>query len=148
MARPESKGREFEDRVRELLISNGYHITEKQMEFPNPLGGNGKRIQRVDVLILEEQNFLVVSLKEQDSVGTANEKIPNEICRLLYLKDSSPLFGGRRLKEIYLVWRGAKLKGMFESFARGDYTPYIPRCGEIRKIEFEEFKKLVLEKKL
>lgn len=104
-----STGAVLEDTILPCLKRNGYQSRSQVLVGYKP---NGKQ-HRIDVLAINpKQEEILISLKWQQVGGTAEEKLPYEVIKLVYsIKNSEGRFdrayiviggGGWTLKEWYL----------------------------------------------
>ncbi len=74
-ARNTQTGKTFEAAVQKTLIELGYEVTTQQQVGTRP---NGSR-HLIDLIAKKEKRSLLISLKWQQSSGTAEQKIPYEV---------------------------------------------------------------------
>lgn len=106
--RATTTGKSFEKKVRLALESMGYAVEEQVQVGTRPNGGK----HRIDLVITKEKRLYLVSLKWQQTGGTAEQKVPYElICLSEAMKQSRGKYqaaylvlGGEgwSLKEFYL----------------------------------------------
>ena len=133
-------GATLEDTVIPALTRNGYRYT-KQMYLAPGLGGGR---QRVDTLITTESDEQInLSVKWQGGSGSADEKVPAEILKMLVLADAHP-----EIKRSYIVLAGPGWTARLKDFYKKDIVKFIPRAKEVKVLETDEFIHLCIRKAL
>jgi hypothetical protein len=80
MPRNTTTGRVLEEMVIPSLIRGGYSFTE-QADVGKKVNG---RKHKVDVMVNGQQGDILISLKWQQSSGTAEQKVPFEVINLIH----------------------------------------------------------------
>ena len=133
-------GGTLEDTVLPALERNGY--TFKKQFYMEPGLGGGR--QRLDTFVTDPHGDAInLSVKWQGISGSAEEKVPAEILKMLVLKDAHP-----EIKRSYIVLAGPGWNKRLKSFYKDQITAFIPRAIEIRVLETDEFLHLCIEGRL
>jgi hypothetical protein len=139
-SRNTSTGAVLEDTILPCLKRNGYQSKSQVFVGYKP---NGK-LHRVDVLATNpKQEEILVSLKWQQVGGTAEEKLPFEVIKLIYsIKNSEG-----RFDRAYIVVGGGgwSLKEWYLSGALKEYLEY---DGLVEIVSLDDFITLANKKKL
>lgn len=101
-------GQNFEDQVRAKLSLAGYR-TRRQVEFIPSIYGVGKK--RIDILVIDPG--IIVSCKNQESYGSAEEKLWGEIVQLQHICDIQDA-----VKEAWLILGGSGMRHTFYWLSR------------------------------
>lgn len=133
--RRSSTGRTFEDLLRPVLANNGYVSQFRTRVGTTPNG----RSHIADVLVTaaDGTDFLV-SVKWQQTSGTAEEKVPYEYLKLKHALDTALGPDGPRFRKAYLVLGGEGWT-MRELYTGGWLEASIPTAGRIQVITLEQF---------
>ena len=92
--------------------------------------GVGKH--RVDALAEKEGRQILVSLKWQQTSGTAEQKVPFEVISMIEAMETG------RFAAAYVVLGGVKWK-FKDFFLKGGLSPYVPKSNLVNLIALEEF---------
>lgn len=131
-------GNVLEDMVLPALERGGYKAT-KQVYIGKRIGG--KR-HRVDVLAVDKEgNEYLVSMKWQQTSGTAEQKVPFEVISLAQANKE------KRFKSVYLVLAGTGWT-LKEYYLGGEFKEHLTAAGEITIIGLEEFISIANDGKL
>ncbi|GIW58937.1 MAG: hypothetical protein KatS3mg087_0003 [Patescibacteria group bacterium] len=136
---PRHSGVVFEKMLTDALEKGGYSFVRNVIVGKKPDGSRYK----VDLLV---DNKILVSVKWQQTSGTAEQKIPFEVIALTHLFKS----GGSYRPPAYLVlggngWR-TELK---EFYLSRDFLEWIPKAkGFVVLVDGYDFIKLVNERRL
>ena len=131
MPRDTRTGGVLENMVLPALQRGGYRH-RKQVVIGKRLGG---RNQKVDVLAWKvESEQIPISLKWQQTSGTAEQKIPFEI---LCLAEAVHTSGGR-FKKAYLVLGGGGWT-LREFYVSRKIHQYLKNCEEVEIVSLEAF---------
>ena len=128
MARNTRTGQVLEDTVLVCLDFGGYEV-RKQVDIGFRLGG-GKH--KVDLVASKEGRDILISLKWQQSSGTAEQKVPYEFMCLAKALDEDP-----ELEGAYIVIGGTGWTK--DSFFLGDLPEWVNTEHHVRVIRLEEF---------
>lgn len=140
--RDTSTGRILEQIVLPALRGNGYKFAIQQMIGASISGGR----HFVDVLVeLPNGREILVSMKWQQVSGTAEEKVPFEVLKLIHaIKNSNG-----RFQQAYLVLGGEGWKAPLKAFyLSGDLSDYILDSNLVRIVSLETFISLTNRKAL
>ena len=130
MPRDTRTGGVLENMVLPALERGGYQY-EKQVVIGKRLGGHS---QKVDVLAWRvESEQIPISLKWQQTSGTAEQKVPFEI---LCLADAVLKSRGR-FKKAYLVLGGSGW--LREFYVSGQIREYLKNCEVVEIVSLEAF---------
>jgi hypothetical protein len=126
-------GAVFESLIVPVLQRNAYGYLAQQSLAPNLGGGR----QRVDGIILRPDGTKVLlSLKWQDGAGSAEEKVPCEVIKLILLLDAHPDMFARA----YLVIGGKGFSSRLRDFyLSGGLRHFIRRADDVRVVDLEQF---------
>lgn len=130
--RDTSTGTILESIMRPALEKNGYTITT-QTEIGPALGG---RKHKIDVLVTTSTGIVIpISVKWQQVPGTAEEKVPFEIIKLIHAVKTS----GERFPYAYLVLGGMGWSALKEFFLKDGLREYIRGYDLVRVVSLEDF---------
>lgn len=123
------------------LLNNGYK-TESQADVgPKP---NGRK-HKIDILVeTPDYEKVLVSVKWQQSGGTAEEKIPFEVIKLLYSIEKSD----GKYNRAYIVLGGGQGWTLKDWYIKGGLNDYIKNAVDIKIVGLEDFITLCNNKKL
>ena len=108
-ARNTTTGKEFEILVKKSLLKKGYQVTEQVQVGTRPNGGKHK----IDLVAKKDGRSYLISLKWQQTSGTAEQKVPYElICLSEALKQSR---GAHQAAYLILGGEGWSLKKFYLS---------------------------------
>ena len=146
VARNTTTGQVLEKMILPALKNSGYEFKEQARVGEKPNG----RAHKVDVLIKNDGKNILLSLKWQETNGTAEQKVPFEIINLLYA------FENHDIEKAYLVLGGTDSnpkKGtsgwtLREWYLAGGLGKYIKYEDKIMLMNLEEFVVLANQKKL
>ena len=121
----------LEKMILPALEMGGYSV-KKQVDVG--LRPNGKR-HRIDLFIQKEKSKpILISLKWQQSSGTAEQKVPFEIIRLNEILDQNE----NKYKSVYLVL-GGKGWTLKEYYLSGKLKKYLKYSLKIKIVDLETF---------
>ena len=146
MAKNTKTGQVLEKMILPALQNGGYEFKEQARIGDRPHGGEHK----IDVLIKENRNNILLSLKWQQTNGTAEHKIPFEVISLVHACESS------EIKKAYLVLggsdkdakRGVKGWTCRKWYISGGLSKFINYRDKVTIMNLEEFVALVNQRKL
>ena len=128
MARDTRTGQVLEEMVLPSLARGGYEV-QKQINVGTRLGG-GKHM--ADILASKGGHHVLVSLKWQQSSGTAEQKVPYE-----YMCLAHALSENREFSAAYIVIGGTGWTK--DSFFRGDLGDWVSTDEGVSVIRLEDF---------
>ena len=138
MSRNTRTGKIFEATILPALESSGYIVKVQQTIGTRP---NGSR-HIVDSIVSDTSGRRVlVSLKWQQTSGTAEQKVPYEV---LCLADA---VGSGEFELAYLVLGGEGWT-LRKFFVEGGLDPYLNNCENVKIIRFEAFLTKVMKGEL
>ena len=146
VSRNTKTGQVLEKMVLPALKEGGYLFKEQANIGEKPNG----RAHKVDVLIKDEEKNILLSLKWQQTNGTAEQKVPFEIINLLYA------FENHDIEKAYLVLGGSDndskrgINGwtLRKWYLSGGLSNYIDYENKIILMNLEEFVALANQRKL
>lgn len=123
------------------LQNNGYK-TESQADVGQKPNG---RKHKIDILVeTPGHEKVLVSVKWQQSGGTAEEKIPFEVIKLLYSIEES----AGKYNRAYIVLGGKQGWTLKDWYIKGGLNDYIKNAEDIKIVGLEDFITLCNNKKL
>ena len=127
--RDTTTGGVLEQMVFPALVRGGYK-GKKQVNIGHAPGGKGHRI---DVLVENSQTEkILVSMKWQQTQGTAEEKVPFEVIKLIHALKN----GNYKTAYLVLGGNGWSIKGFFLS---GELKDYIPESDKVHFVDLDTF---------
>jgi hypothetical protein len=139
-------GKIFEELFNTVLPMKGYRILEKK-EYQSfmPLSISGGKHLPDKVIETPDNRWLILSKKWQETSGTAEQKVPFEVIKLIDAIKSSD----HRFPYAYLILGGEgwtpKLK---EFYLKGGLNQYINGYNLVRIVNSDQFLTLVNRNKL
>jgi hypothetical protein len=134
-----TSGQVLEKIIVPIAESNGYRI-ETQARLGPGIGGGQHWLDGLVTATNGDQ--IALSLKWQAGPGTADEKVPFEIVKLLTLKDASP-----QIKRAYIIIGGRGFRERLLAYYKsGAITPYIPRAREVTITDIDDIMTLFQRK--
>ena len=138
-ARNTTTGKEFETLVKKSLENHGYHVAEQVQVGTRP---NGSK-HMIDLVAKKGGISYLVSLKWQQTSGTAEQKVPYElICLSEALKQSR---GAHKAAYLILGGDGWTLK---EFYLSGGLNRHLSLDQPVQLLGLEAFLKLAKEEQL
>jgi hypothetical protein len=146
MARNTKTGKVLEKMVLPALKEGGYMFKEQAMVGEKPNG----RAHKIDVLIKDGDKNILLSLKWQQTNGTAEQKVPFEIINLLHT------FEDQDIEKAYLVLGGSDSDSkrgidgwtLRKWYLSGGLSKYIDYEDKIILMNLEEFVAIANQRKL
>lgn len=137
MSRETSTGKQFED-VIEIVISRSCkknNLGRKAQAYVGAKPGGGKHIIDWELWTLEDENFrALLSCKVQNSGGTAEEKIPYEVLKLLHTMDHDP-----RYRFGWIVLGGSGWNPGLLNYYLNDLSQHLPNMeGRIKILRTDD----------
>lgn len=127
-----ASGRSFEDTVLGIVQRNGYTAYAQQTIGPGLGGGQ----HRVDLLVIRADGTPIpVSAKWQQVSGTAKEKVPYEVIKLIYAVRSS----GGVFPYAYLILDGTEWGALGNFYLEGGLAAYIQGIELVRIVTLAQF---------
>jgi len=140
-SRNTTSGAGLEDTILPVLLRNGYQVATQQI-IGTTLGGGRHRI---DALVTTPLAIKVlVSVKWQQVSGTAKEKVPFEVIKLIHAVKNS---NGEYLYA-YLVLAGTGWGTLRDFYLNGGLSEYIAGADLVRLISLEKFMALANRQQL
>jgi hypothetical protein len=125
-------GRTLENLIGPVLVSNGYTYTSQKVIG---VSLSGKK-HRVDALITLPSGLLVpLSLKWQEVSGTAEEKVPYEVIKLIHAVKQS----AEQYPYAYLVLAGEGWSSIKSFYLQGGLKDYIIDYQIVRILTLDAF---------
>ena len=133
MARDTTTGAVLEKMIIPALEQGGYHYWKQQYVGERP----GGRKHMVDFLVWKEgSNPILVSMKYQDTPGTAEQKVPFEvICLMKAIKDNETY------EKAYIVMGGSGWT-LRDFYVEGGLKEYIVNSENVHLLKLEDFIRL------
>jgi hypothetical protein len=126
-----SSGHVLEEMVLTALVQGGYTPTKQVNIGLRPSGGTHK----VDLVAKNRRDeFFLISLKWQQTSGTAEQKVPFEV---ICLKDAI-LKSNNKYQRAYLVLGGNGWT-MKRFYTSGELDEYLPHKEQVMILGFEDF---------
>ena len=138
-ARDTRTGKEFETEVKEALVALGYQVEEQVQVGTRP---NGSR-HMIELIVKKKAESFLVSLKWQQTSGTAEQKVPYElICLSEALKQSR---GAHKSAYLVLGGEGWTLKKFYLS---GGLDRHLNLDQPVKLLDWKSLLKLAAKNEL
>ena len=138
-ARNTTTGKDFESVVKKSLEKQGYQVAEQVQVGTRPNGGR----HMIDLVAEKDGKSYLISLKWQQSSGTAEQKVPYElICLSEALKQSR---GAHDAAYLVLGGEGWTLK---KFYLAGGLDRHLSLDQPVKLLDFESLLKLAKEDRL
>ena len=129
MPRDTRTGAVLEAMVLPALVQGGYQYDTQVVVGLRPNG----RTHRVDVVAQDSKaHKYIISLKWQQTSGTAEQKVPYEVICL------GDLVTGRACKKAYLVLGGPRWT-LRDFYTQGGLKNYMPHASRVEIVSLEDF---------
>ena len=126
-------GSTLEVTVEAVLINNSYAVTKQQVVGTKPGGGR----HRADIVGMRPNGSkFLVSLKWQQTAGSAEEKIPFEVIKLLHALRENPA----SFDKAYIVIGGDGFNpGLVEFYLSEEFRSYVRQSEKIEILTLNDF---------
>lgn len=129
----------LESTIIPCLKRNGYLVSSQQIVGLKP---NGRK-HRIDAVVDRKNGTKVlVSLKWQQTGGTAEEKVPFEVIKLIYTLNND-----KQYDSAYLVL-GGDAWTLKEWYLHGNLEYYVPESSLVKIVTLEQFITICNKKQL